>query len=88
MPVNQLGSVISQNNKPIALYSRKLNKAQRNYTVTERELLAIAETLKGFCSILLGRNITIYMDHKNLTYKVFNTKRVMTNNSCCECVIR
>ena len=27
----QLGAVISQDRKPIAFYSRKLNKAQRNY---------------------------------------------------------
>ena len=33
----QLGAVvISQNNKPIAFYSRKLNPAQFNYTTTER----------------------------------------------------
>ena len=44
----QLGAVISQNGKPIAFYSRKLNPAQTNYTTTERELLAIVETLKEF----------------------------------------
>jgi hypothetical protein len=42
----QLGAVISQAGKPIALYSRKLNPAQTCYTTTERELLAIVETLK------------------------------------------
>ena len=67
----QLGSVISQNNEPIAFFSTKLNKAQQNYTVTEEELLAIVETLKEFCNILLGQEITIYTHHKNLTYKVF-----------------
>jgi hypothetical protein len=41
----QLGAVISQNNKPIAFYSRKLNDAQTRYTTTERELLSIVETL-------------------------------------------
>ena len=44
----QLGSVISQNNKPLAFYSRKLSVPQRNYTVTELELLSIVETLKEF----------------------------------------
>ena len=32
----QLGAVITQNNCPIANYSRKLNSAQLNYTTTER----------------------------------------------------
>ena len=40
----QLGVVISQNNKPIAFYSRKRQLAQRQYTTTEHELLSIIET--------------------------------------------
>jgi len=73
----QLGAVISQNGKPIAFFSRKLNPAQTRYTTTERELLAIVETLKEFKNILLGHKVKIYTDHKNLTWKNFNTDRVM-----------
>ena len=73
----QLGAVISQKGKPIAFYFRKINSAQHNYTTSEKELLSIVETLKEFCNILLGHQITVYTDHKNLTYKMFNTKCVM-----------
>jgi hypothetical protein len=73
----QLGAVISQDNKPIAFYSRKLNPAQTRYTTTERELLSIVETLKEFKNILLGQEIVVFTDHKNLTAKHFNTERVM-----------
>ena len=54
-----------------------MNIAQHNYTTTEKELLSIVETLKEFRNILLGHHITVYTDHKNITYKIFNTERVM-----------
>ena len=73
----QWGAVISPKGRPIAFYSRKLNPAQTRYTTTERELLAIVETLKEFKNILLGQRIRVYTDHKNLTYKTFNTDRVL-----------
>ena len=73
----QLGAVISQDNKPIAFYSRKLNDAQTRYTTTERELLSIVETFKEFRNILLGHKLIVYTDHKNLVCKHFNTERVM-----------
>lgn len=73
----QLGGVISQDGKPIAFYSRKLNDAQTRYTTTERELLSIVETLKAYRNILLGHELIVHTDHKNLVYKTFNTERVM-----------
>jgi len=73
----QLSTVISQDNRPIAFYSRKLNPAQTRYTTTECELLSIVKTLKEFRNILLGHTIKVYTDHKNLTHKSFNTERVM-----------
>jgi hypothetical protein len=73
----QLGAVISQNGKPIAFYSRKLKPEQTRYTTTERELLSIVETLKEYRNILLGHQIEVHTDHKNLTYKQFNTERVI-----------
>ena len=73
----QLGAVISQSGKPIAFFSRKLNLAQTRYTTTERELLSIVETLKEHRNILLGQQIKVFTDHKNLVHKTFNTERVM-----------
>ena len=62
----QLGAVITQNNRPIAFFSRKLTEAQQKYSVTEIELLAIVETLKEFKGMLWGQRIKVYTDHQNL----------------------
>ena len=59
----QLGAIIIQKGKPIDFYSRKINNAPKRYTVMERELLSIIETLKEFRKILLGQKLQIYTDH-------------------------
>ena len=64
----QIGALISKKGNPIAFYSRNMNSAQQNYTTTEKELLSIVATLKDFRNILLRHQITVYTDHKNLTY--------------------
>jgi hypothetical protein len=62
----QLGAVITQGNRPIAFFSRKLSYAQRKCSVTKIELLAIVETLKDFKGMLWGQNIKVFTDHANL----------------------
>ena len=63
----QLGAVITQDNRPLAFFSRKLTDTQRKYSVTEIELLAIVETLKEFKGMLWGQDIKVFTDHKSLT---------------------
>ena len=75
----QLGAVISQEGKPIAFFSRKLNSAQKNYTTTEKELLSIVECVKEFRNILFGYPIRVFSDHKNLVHAatMSQSQRVM-----------
>jgi hypothetical protein len=56
--------------RTIAIYSRKLNTAQKRYTNTEiyRELLSSIETCKEYKNILLGYPIIVFTDHKNNTF--------------------
>jgi hypothetical protein len=62
----ELEAVITQNNNPLAFFSRKLSPMQQKYSVTKQELLAIVETLKEFKGMLWVQQLTVYTDHKNL----------------------
>ena len=56
--------------KPYVVYyaSKTLNEAQRNYTTTEKELLAIVYAMDKFRSYLIGVEIIIFTDHSALKY--------------------
>jgi len=73
----QLGAVIMQEGKPLAFYSRKMNGAQRRYTVGEQELLSIVETLKEFRNILLGQRLIVHTDHMNIIYGNLSNDRIV-----------
>ena len=73
----QLGGVIMQEGKPLAFYTRKLNDAQTRYSTGEQELLGIVETLKEFRHILLGHDIVVHTDHKNIIYGNLTNDRLV-----------
>jgi hypothetical protein len=73
----QLGAVITQDEKPIAFYSRKLNSAQQTYTTGEQELLSIVEILHENRNIILGYEISVHTDHKKISYAKSTSERVM-----------
>ncbi len=57
----QLGAVITQDNRPIAFFSRKLSDTQCKYSITKIELLAIVKTLKRVQRDALGpTNKSVY----------------------------
>jgi len=72
-----LGAILSQGptgrDLPIAYASRTLINAEKNYSTTEKELLAIVWGCKQFRQYLYGRKFTIVTDHKPLIW-VFNVK--------------
>ena len=66
-----------QKGKPLAFYSQKMNAVQRNYTMGKQELLSIVETLKEFRNILLGHDIVVHTDHKNIVYGNLSNDRIV-----------
>ncbi|RVW67249.1 Retrovirus-related Pol polyprotein from transposon 17.6 [Vitis vinifera] len=67
-----IGAVLGQreDGKPYVIYyaSKTLNEAQRNYTTTEKELLAVVFALDKFRAYLVGSFIIVFTDHSALKY--------------------
>lgn len=61
-----VGSILIQDNNIIGHYSKKLSPSQTKYTVMEKELLGIMLSLKAYRKLILGNDVTIHTDNKNL----------------------
>lgn len=53
---------------PIVFYSRKLKKAELNYSVTDKELLAIVTLADAHRPYLAGKQVLFLTDHRPLTW--------------------
>ena len=67
-----IGAVLGQreDGKPYVIYyaSKTLNEAQRNYTTTEKEWLAVVFALDKFRAYLVGSFIVVFIDLFALKY--------------------
>lgn len=64
-----IGAVLHQKQGVIGCYSKKLNKAQSQHTVTKKELLAVKLAINHWEKWFIGSKILVYTDNKNLLGK-------------------
>src|SRR3569833_1500206 len=69
-----LGAVLLQEGYPIAFESRRLNSAELNYTVTEKEMLAVVHALRVWRCYLEGAEFTVFTDHRDVSNTFFQTQ--------------
>lgn len=71
-----LGAILSQKDgedmMPIAYASRKMIPAERNYTISEKEMLGALWGMEHFRYFLIGKEFELTTDHSALT--ALNTK--------------
>jgi RNase H-like domain found in reverse transcriptase/Reverse transcriptase (RNA-dependent DNA polymerase)/Integrase zinc binding domain/Integrase core domain len=67
-----VGGVLTQvqegEEHPIAFVSRKFNDAERNYSTTEQECLAVVFSIEKFRPYIEGYHFTVYTDHASLKW--------------------
>ena len=67
-----IGAILGQteDGKPYVIYyvSKTLNEAQRNYTTTKKELLAVVFSLDKFHAYLVRSLVVVFTDHSTLKY--------------------
>jgi hypothetical protein len=74
-----VGVMLAQNpirkcNQPIAYTSQLLNYAEKNYTTTKKEALAMVYALHKYRHYLLSNKFVFYVDHMTLLYLVKKPK--------------
>ena len=68
-----LGSILYQeddqgNHLVVSFASRVLNKSERNYHTTEKELLSIVFACNKFRTYILGYSLMVRTDHKSISF--------------------
>jgi len=67
-----LGAILFQEHPdgvfPAAYLSKKLSRAERNYSVVERECLAIVWAISKLYKYLYGKGFVLQTDHRPLTF--------------------
>ena len=68
-----IGAILAQEDtkgkrKMISTFSKRLDKAQTNYSVTDKELLAIVKACEHYRYYLLGKEFELETDHRALAY--------------------
>jgi len=76
-----VAAIVTQNKNPIFYLSKKLTKAQSNWSNIEREAYAIYWTITKLRRILLGRKFFVKTDHKPLTFIFSNNNGISLRTS-------
>jgi hypothetical protein len=63
-----IGAVLSQDNRPVAYFSEKLNETKRKYSTYDKNVYAIIQALKKWRHYLVPHEFVLYSDNQDLQF--------------------
>lgn len=70
---HSIAATISQAGRPVAFYSRTLNRSEQNHSAIEKEAYAIVESLKKWRHYLIGKPFLLVTDQRSVSF-MFDAK--------------
>ena len=65
---------------PVAYFLKKLNLAESNYLIHDKEMLAIIRCIREWHTELVEQHFEVWSDHRNLAY--FRRSNIWGKNKC------
>ena len=72
-----IGGVLSQEGRPIAFFSEKLNEAKKKYSSYDLDLYALVQSLRKWRCYFLPKEFLVFTDNQALSY--INTQENLRN---------
>eukprot|EP00253_Pinus_taeda_P002540 PITA_02540 len=63
-----IGAILSQEDKPIAYFSEKLNESRQKYSSYDKDFYAVIQALKHWRHYLLGNEVVLFSNNSELQY--------------------
>ena len=78
---NAISASLNQENRPVAFFSRKLNKNKISHSSVEKEASAIVEAVRKWAQFLSGRHFTVITHQQSVSfmYSARNHGKIKSN---------
>ena len=70
-----ISATLNQDEKPVAFFSRTLNKSQKMYPTVEKEAMSIVEAIRNWSHFLRRKKFKLITDQKAVAYMFDNFKK-------------
>lgn len=68
-----LAATLSQNDRPVAFFTRTLSSSEQKHSAVEKEAYAVVESLRKWRHYLIGRHFRLITDQRSVAF-MFNSK--------------